>query len=154
MNTEEIMQALEDRFSHPAGPVRYFATSPLAPPPPDPKPKATVSERVPHPSRAPRKGHAGGCGLKRATKEKRAECQHAVGWHRVRGTMPKVRCKRCREVRNVTVEELDILCPITKRDPKPIPHGTRTGYYRGCRLECCAAVERADRVRRYRKNKK
>jgi hypothetical protein len=151
MSTEEILSAWEARFSAPAGPVRNFASTPMAPPPADP-PAKKPQEFRPRPVAAAQPKATKSA--QQARERKRRQCPHESGWYRVRGVMPKIRCKKCREVRNVTPKELEALTPRKPREPIPIPHGTRTGYFRGCRLECCASVESAARAARYLETRK
>jgi hypothetical protein len=144
VTTEEILAALDARFSCPAGPVRHYATTPQAPPPPDPpakKPKFDRTEVVPVRQKAitaPKQP-------RQRVREKKT-CPHPR-WHRVRGSESLLSCSRCRTRREADAEEIARLFP--PRPPKPITHGTRTGYFRGCRCEMCIATERKSRKERY-----
>jgi hypothetical protein len=99
-------------------PARTIASSPLAPPPPDPTPKKPKTFQVEHATQTARSGFQGACG-------KNAKAKKAAPKEK---TPEKTQDGRLR----------------------PITHGTRSGYNRGCRLECCKSVEMAWRKKRYR----
>lgn len=126
-----------------------YNTRYLAPPPADPPTKMEREGPVRYREPAQRRRAVASRNRKAA-----GPCKHKA-WHRVRGKAVQVRCKRCKLVRDVTPEEQAALCPQPREggQRRPITHGTRSGYARGCRLDCCREAEvRGKRESRHAKN--
>ena len=148
VSTEEILSRLDERFSCPAGPVRYIASGPLAPPPADPSPRAPKYQQrklaIGSQAKATRAAKVSRQRIKR-------ECPHPR-WCRVRKSETAISCRRCRIVREVTAQEREQMCPQVREggQPREIVHGTRGGYFRGCRCELCRKKESDHRKEVYR----
>ena len=118
----EIMADLDARFSFASGPVRSYATTPLAPPPADPPakeqhalPKLTIGQQVPK-DRGKRQNATTGPGRPRKAYPDRNHtsgilgiskdvCSHRSGFYRIgaakREGYRRERCKLCGTERTI-----------------------------------------------------